>query len=72
MTPKDLNQLEKLLDKKFDENLKDFATKDEIELKIDEAVAVIITNVDKNKADKEYVSKLDERVKKIELELKAS
>ena len=75
MTPKDLKQIDKLLDKKFDEklknfatkdDLKNFATKDEIELKIDEAVAEIIASVDKNKADKEDVEKLGVRVKKLE------
>ena len=84
MTPKDLKQIDKLLDKKFDEklknfatkddlknfttkdDLKNFATKDEIELKIDEAVAEIIASVDKNKADKEDVEKLEVRVKKLE------
>lgn len=75
MTSITLNQIDQLLDKKF----QNVATKDDLKIleksleeKIDEAVTVILETVDKHKADKEDVRNLEERVAKIEQGLQAS
>jgi septal ring factor EnvC (AmiA/AmiB activator) len=73
MTPQDLKQIDKLLEKRF----KDVALKKDLDesinkvintlkVEIDEAVTIIIETVDKSKADKRDVKDLDKRVTKLE------